>query len=163
MSVPSKVHTTQLVQIAPEERLAATSELNLASSLVTGGGEAWRMGYWAAMQVKGLSPYSEAICWSYGCKPHHCNSQLGDIVISGSCWGETTAESFEGLRTDKDDPGMTKTVSITEEGNGTEVCRLADEVAKWRSQDDGKLDGARTSGFRRDSENAFSRLRAGGG
>ena len=26
---------------------------------------------------------------------------------------------------------MTKTVPITEEGNGREVCRLADEVGKW--------------------------------
>jgi hypothetical protein len=30
---------------------------------------------------------------------------------------------------------MTKTVPITEDGNGKEVCRLADEVAKRRSQD----------------------------
>jgi len=43
------------VKIQPEERLAATSELNLASSLVTGCGEARRMGYWAATQVKGFS------------------------------------------------------------------------------------------------------------
>ncbi|MFZ2070388.1 MAG: hypothetical protein WAV32_02040 [Halobacteriota archaeon] len=55
MSVPSKVHNSQLVQIQPEERLAATSELNLASSLVTGCGEARGTGYWAATQVKGLS------------------------------------------------------------------------------------------------------------
>ncbi|MFZ2071743.1 MAG: hypothetical protein WAV32_09170, partial [Halobacteriota archaeon] len=55
MSVPSKVHNIQLVQIQPEERLAATSELNLASSLVTGCGEARGRGYWAATQVKGLS------------------------------------------------------------------------------------------------------------
>ena len=55
MSVPSKVHNSQLVKIQPEERLAATSELNLASSLVTGCGEARGMGYWAATQVKGLS------------------------------------------------------------------------------------------------------------
>ena len=56
MSVPSKVHNIQLVQIQPEERLATTSELNLASSLVTGCGEARGMGYWGATQVKGLSP-----------------------------------------------------------------------------------------------------------
>ena len=30
---------------------------------------------------------------------------------------------------------MTKTVPITEKGNGKEVCRLADEVGKWGSQD----------------------------
>ncbi|MEA2033850.1 MAG: hypothetical protein U9N41_09765 [Euryarchaeota archaeon] len=40
MSVPSKIHNSQLVQIQPEEMLAATSELNLASFLVTGCGEA---------------------------------------------------------------------------------------------------------------------------
>ena len=40
------------------------------------------------------------------------------------------AESSEGLRTSQDDPGMTKTVPITEEGNGKDVCRLADEVDK---------------------------------
>jgi hypothetical protein len=34
--VPSKVHTRQLVQIQPEERLATTSELNPTPSLVTG-------------------------------------------------------------------------------------------------------------------------------
>jgi hypothetical protein len=55
MSVPSKIHNIQLVQIQPEERLATTSGLNLASCLVTGCGEARRMGYWAATQVKGLS------------------------------------------------------------------------------------------------------------
>ena len=36
MSVPSKIHNIPLVEIQPEERLAATSELNLVSSLVTG-------------------------------------------------------------------------------------------------------------------------------
>jgi len=55
MSVPSKIHNIQLVEIQPEERLAATSKLNLASSLVTGSCEARGMGYWAATQVKGLS------------------------------------------------------------------------------------------------------------
>jgi hypothetical protein len=55
VSVPSKIRNIQLVQIQPEERLATTSELNLASCLVTGCGEAKGMGYWAATQVKGLS------------------------------------------------------------------------------------------------------------
>jgi hypothetical protein len=55
MSVPSKIHNVQLVQIQLEERLASTSELNLASSLVTGCGEARGMGYRAATQVKGFS------------------------------------------------------------------------------------------------------------
>ena len=56
MNVLSKVHNIQLVKIKPEERLAATSELNLAPCLVTGCGEARGMGYWTATQVKGLSP-----------------------------------------------------------------------------------------------------------
>jgi len=55
MSVPSKIHNSQLVKIQPEERLAATSELNLAFCLVTGSGEAKGMGYRAATQVKGLN------------------------------------------------------------------------------------------------------------
>jgi hypothetical protein len=50
------MHNIQLVQIQPEERLAATSELNLASSLVTGCDKAGGMGYWTATQVNGLSP-----------------------------------------------------------------------------------------------------------
>jgi hypothetical protein len=56
MSAPSKVHNIQLVKIQPEERLATTSKLNLASSLVTDCGEARGMGYWAATRVNGLSP-----------------------------------------------------------------------------------------------------------
>ncbi len=56
MSVPSKVHNSQLVKIQHEERLAATSELNLAFSLVKGCGEARGMGYWAATQMKGFRP-----------------------------------------------------------------------------------------------------------
>jgi hypothetical protein len=39
------MYNIQLVKIQPEERLAAPSELNLASSLVTGYGEARGMGY----------------------------------------------------------------------------------------------------------------------
>jgi hypothetical protein len=54
VSVPSKIRNIPLVQIRPEERLATTSELNPASCLVTGCGEARRMGYRAATQVKGL-------------------------------------------------------------------------------------------------------------
>nr|CBH38840.1 putative reverse transcriptase [uncultured archaeon] len=49
------MHNIQLVKIQPEERLAASSELNLAPSLVTGCGEARGMGYWAATQVKEFS------------------------------------------------------------------------------------------------------------
>jgi len=53
---PRKTMLSSLVKVRPEERLATTSELNLAPSLVTGCGEARGMGYWAATQVKGLSP-----------------------------------------------------------------------------------------------------------
>jgi len=49
------MHNIPLVQIQPEGRLAATSERNPASSLVTGCGEARGMGYRAATQVKELS------------------------------------------------------------------------------------------------------------
>jgi len=49
------MHNIQLVKIQPEEGLAASSELNHASCLVTGCGEARGMGFWAATQVKGLS------------------------------------------------------------------------------------------------------------
>jgi len=56
MGAPSKIHDIQLVKIQSEERLATTSELNPAPSLVTGCCEARGMGYWAATQVKGLSP-----------------------------------------------------------------------------------------------------------
>ena len=49
------MHNIQLVKIQPEERLAAPSERNPASCLVTGCGEARGMGYWAATQVKGFS------------------------------------------------------------------------------------------------------------
>ena len=42
-----------------------------------------------------MSPCSEAICWSCGCKSHHCNSQFGSVVISDSRCGDSTAESSE--------------------------------------------------------------------
>jgi hypothetical protein len=88
-------------------------------------------------------------------------TQGGFRRTEGGNSGEISRESTEGLRTRQDDPGMTKTVPITEEGNGKDVCRLADEVAKRRSWDDDKLGGARTSGFRRDSGDTSSRLSVG--
>jgi hypothetical protein len=48
------MHNIQLVKIQSEERLAVTSEQNLASRLVTGCGEARGMGYWAARRVNGF-------------------------------------------------------------------------------------------------------------
>ena len=44
---------------------------------------------------------------------------------------------------------MTKTVSITGEGNETEWRRLADGADKRRGQEEHKLGGARVPGFRR--------------
>jgi len=55
--VQSKIRNIQLVQIQPKERLAATSERNLTSCLVTGCGEVRGMGYWGATQVKELQRY----------------------------------------------------------------------------------------------------------
>jgi hypothetical protein len=49
------MYNIPLVKIQPEERLSTTTELNTASCLVTGCGEARGMGYWAATQVKGFS------------------------------------------------------------------------------------------------------------
>ncbi|MCK4735286.1 MAG: hypothetical protein KAT65_22730 [Methanophagales archaeon] len=54
MSVPSKIHNIPLVQIQAEERLTATSELNLASCLVTGCSEVGGMGYWGCNASEGL-------------------------------------------------------------------------------------------------------------
>jgi hypothetical protein len=56
VSVSSKIRNIRLVKVQPEERLAAASELNLASCQVTGCGEAMGMGYRAATQVKELIP-----------------------------------------------------------------------------------------------------------
>jgi hypothetical protein len=49
------MHIIPFVKIQHEVRLVASSELNPASCLVTGCGEAREMGYWAATQVKGFS------------------------------------------------------------------------------------------------------------
>ena len=57
MSVPSKIHNVQLVEIQPEERLAATSELNLASCLVTRCGEARGMGYMGTRETQSVLPW----------------------------------------------------------------------------------------------------------
>jgi hypothetical protein len=134
--------------------------------------------YWEASNQKGRSESER----NRRRNTHHCSCQVSSALrrwllslleetegctqgsyrrTEGGNSGEKSRESSEGLRTSQDDPGMTKTVPITEEGNGKVVCRLADEVAKRRGQDDDKPDGARTSGFRRDSGYTSSRLRAG--
>ena len=56
MSAPSKACNIQLVRIQPGERPATTPELHPARRAVTVCCEARGMGYWAATQVKGLSP-----------------------------------------------------------------------------------------------------------
>jgi hypothetical protein len=134
--------------------------------------------YWEASNQKGRSESER----NRRRNTHHCSCQVSSAPrrwllslleetegctqgsyrrTEGGNSGEKSRESSEGLRTSQDDPGMTKTVPITEEGNGKEVCRLADEVAKRRGQDDDKPDGARTSGFRRDRGYTSFRLRAG--
>jgi len=61
MGAPSKVYVFQLVKIQPEQRLAITSELNLAPSLVTSYREVKAMGYRASTQVKGLRSESTIV------------------------------------------------------------------------------------------------------
>jgi hypothetical protein len=101
--------------------------------------------YWAASNQKGRSESER----NRHRNTYHCSCQVSWPRDDGyyPCWKK--------LR-----DAHTKTVPITEEGNGKEVCRLADEVAKLRDQDDDKPGGARTSGFRRDNGNTSSRLRA---
>ena len=45
--------------------------------------------------MEGRGWCSEAICWSCGCKSHHCNSQFGSVVIPDSGWSNLMAESTE--------------------------------------------------------------------
>ncbi|MBE9592228.1 MAG: hypothetical protein IMF19_02000, partial [Proteobacteria bacterium] len=87
------MHNIQLVKIQPEERLTATSELNLASSLVTGCGEARGMGYGAATQVKGLNheivivPEADVVLLTEGSTLNadsHIGSWQGDASSAGS-------------------------------------------------------------------------------
>ena len=89
MGAPSKAHTIQLVKIQPEERLATTSELNLAPSLVTDCREAKGMGYWAATQVKGLS--SEITIVSVADAVHGAE---GSILITVSRQGDESPRSL---------------------------------------------------------------------
>ena len=89
-------------------------------------------------------------------------TQGGFRRTEGGNSGENSRESSEGLRTSQDDPTNDKDRTYNrKKGNGKEVCRLADEVAKRRSRGDDKPGGARTSGFRRDSGDKSSRLSAG--
>jgi RNA-directed DNA polymerase len=122
MSAPSKIHTSQLVQIQPEERLAATSELNLASSLVTGCGEARGMGYWAATQVKGLSPeiflVSEA-------DVVHLTEGSTFIADSPNLWSWNIARSFETWRGDEDPTGSETVARYQRASMGTREAQSA--------------------------------------
>lgn len=46
MSAPSKVHNIRLVELLPDDWLAATTELNLHKNMVMGCYEANEVGYW---------------------------------------------------------------------------------------------------------------------
>jgi hypothetical protein len=129
MSVPSKVHNIQLVKIQPEERLAATSELNLAPSLVTGCDEARGMGG-AATQVKGLSPeitivsVADVVHLTGGRALIAVNPKLQSWNIAGSyrTWrGEASPAGSETVaRYQRDSMGTRETQSVLSWG----VCAI---------------------------------------
>ncbi len=76
---------SSMAKIQPEERLASTSELNLASSLVTGCSEAKGMEYWAATQVKGLSPEIDIISEADVVKRTEGSTLIAVNPTLGSC------------------------------------------------------------------------------
>ena len=119
MSVPSKVHTILLVKIQPEERLAATSELNLASSLVTGCCEARGMGYWAATQVKGLSPEITIVSVA---DVVHLAEGITLIAVSPNLWSWNIAEILTG--------GFERCLRNLQEHPDDSVPKLPVEAAK---------------------------------
>ena len=105
MCVLSKVHNIQLVKIQLEERLAASSGLTFASSRVTGCGEAKRMGYEVATQVKGLSPEitivsaADVVHSTEGCTLFTASSNLQSWNIAGSSGSWRGDESPTGSET----------------------------------------------------------------
>jgi hypothetical protein len=112
VSVPSKTRAIQLVKIRPEERLATTSELNLAPSLVTGCCEAKRMGYWAATQVKGLS--SEITIVSVADVFHVAEGSILITVIGQG--DESPTESKTMARYQKDSMGTREAQGVLHNG-----------------------------------------------
>ena len=109
------MYNIQLVKIQPEERLAAPSELNLASSLVTGCGEARGMGYWAATQVKGFSheifivPEADVVLLTEG------STLIADSLI-GSWQGDASpagSETVARYQTDVMETRETQSVLLT--------------------------------------------------
>lgn len=105
MCVLSKVHNIQLVKIQLEERLAASSGLTFASSRVTGCGEAKRMGYEVATQVKGLSPEltivsaADVVHSTEGCTLFTASSNLQSWDMAGSSGSWRGDESPTGSET----------------------------------------------------------------
>jgi len=82
------------VKIQPGERLATTSELNPAPSLVTGCCEAGGMGYQAATEVKVISPEiliileADVLCMTEGSIHTTISSNLRswNIAVSSGTW-----------------------------------------------------------------------------
>ena len=122
MGAPSKIHMSQLVQIQPEERLAATSELNLASSLVTGCGEARGMGYWAATQVKGLSPEITPVSEA---DVVHLTEGSTFIADSPNLWSWNIARRFETWRGDEGPTGSETVARYQRASMGTREAQSA--------------------------------------
>jgi retron-type reverse transcriptase len=122
MSAPSKIHASQLVQIQPEERLATTSELNLASSLVTGGDEARGMGYWAATKVKGLSPEITHVSEA---DVVHLTEGSTFIVDSPNLRSWNRAVSFETWRGDEGPAGSETVARYQRASMGTREAQSA--------------------------------------
>ena len=131
MSAPSKARTIQLVKVQPEERLATTSELNLAPSLVTGCCEAKGMGYWAATQVKGLS--SEITIVSVADAFH---SAEGSILITIIRQGdENPTESKTVARYQRDSVGTREAQGVLHYGvcNSKPIDGELLQMALWES------------------------------
>ena len=131
MGVPSKAHAVQLVKIQPGERLATTSELTLTPSLVTGCCEAKGMGYWAATQVKGLSP--EITIVTEADTLHFVEGRMGNTVkgevISTPSGSETVA------RCQKDSMGTREAQGIPQYGvcSAKSISGKVLQMTLWKS------------------------------
>jgi retron-type reverse transcriptase len=127
MGAPSKVHDIQLVKIQPEERLATAPELNLASSLVTDCDEARGRGYWAATQVKGLSP--EMLLMSEADVVHRTEGSTL-VTVSPELWSWNRAVSSEIWRGGESPTGSETVARYQMDSMGTREARgvLLNEV-----------------------------------
>jgi len=131
MSAPSKARTIQLVKVQPEERLATTSGLNLAPSLVTGCCEAKGMGYWAATQVKGLSPVITIV--SEADVVHVCGRQYSHNRYWRGYVGPTGSETV--ARYQKDSVGTREAQGVLHYGvcNSKPIDGELLQMALWES------------------------------